>query len=153
MNKELFLKQELVNAIRQIPADTLPAWGKMNLQQMTEHLSREGFSWSSGKIPQQLVTPAEHVPKMQAFIMSEKMFRENTPNGLMADEPPPLQHADMNAALTELQQEIDYFFDVFEHEPDKKVLSPFFGALDREMQVQLLYKHALHHLRQFGTQL
>lgn len=49
MDKASFLKNELVSAIRNIPQDRQPAWGKMNLQQMTEHMSREGFSWASVK--------------------------------------------------------------------------------------------------------
>ncbi len=150
MDKASFLKNELVSAIRNIPQDRQPAWGKMNLQQMTEHMSREGFSWASGKIPQQLVTPEEHLPKMQAFLMSEKPFRENTPNSLMAAEPPTVTHTNMEAALVALQQEIDDFFSVYEQEPGKKIMNPFFGELDYTMQVQLLHKHALHHLKQFG---
>lgn len=151
MDKAVFLKTALVPAIAGIAPDRRPDWGKMNLQQMTEHMSREGFGWASGRIPQQAVTPDEHLPRMQAFLMSEKPFRENTPNSLMADEPPATVHPGMTGALHELQQEIDHFFAVYEQEPGKKVLNPFFGTLDFGMQVQLLHKHALHHLLQFGV--
>ena len=153
MNKSQFLKEQLVPAIAAISPDFKPLWGKMNLQQMTEHMSREGFRVASGKLPHELVTPAEHVEKMQAFLMSDKPFRENTPNSLMAPEPLPVQHPDMNTALAELQNEIDYFFEVYENEPGRKIMNPFFGNLDYEMQVQLLHKHALHHLKQFGAAL
>lgn len=151
MNKASFLKNELVPALAAIAPDRQPAWGRMNLQQMVEHLTREGFGWASGKQPQQLTTPEEHIPKMQAFLMSDKPFRENTPNSLMPEEPAPVTYADVPAALAALQSEIDYFFAVFGKEPGKKVLNPFFGELDEEMSVQLLHKHALHHLRQFGV--
>ncbi len=150
-DKIQFLQSGLVPAIAGIAADRQPNWGKMNLQQMTEHMAREGFACASGKSPQQLVTPEEHVPKMQAFLMSDKQFRENTVNVLMAADPPPVIHPDMPAALSALQQEIDDFFEVFEQEPDKKLMNPFFGELNKEMWVQLLYKHAQHHLKQFGV--
>jgi hypothetical protein len=151
MEKASFLKSGLVAAIRALPADKAPDWGKMNLQQMTEHMSREGFGWASGKVAHTIQTPEEHLPKMQAFLMSEKPFRENTPNALMPEEPAAVEHPDMESALNALQGEIDYFFSVFELEPGKIVVNPFFGRLDYEMSVQLLYKHAQHHLKQFGA--
>lgn len=151
MNKSQFLKEQLVPTIAAISPEFKPLWGKMNLQQMTEHMSREGFQVASGKLLQVLVTPEEHVPKMQAFLMSDKPFRENTPNSLMSLEPVPAKHADMKDSMAELQSEIDHFFNVYENEPAKTVINPFFGNLDFEMQVQLLHKHALHHLRQFGV--
>jgi hypothetical protein len=41
--KIAFLKNDLINHLSTIPADRVPAWGKMNAQQMTEHLSRDAF--------------------------------------------------------------------------------------------------------------
>ena len=40
--------------------------------------------------------------------------------------------------------------EAFEKNPDLVTRNPFFGDLNFEQSVQLLYKHALHHLRQFG---
>jgi hypothetical protein len=153
MDKAHFLRHELVPAIAGITPDRNPSWGKMNLQQMTEHMAREGFCWASGKVPHQLITPEEHIPKLQAFIMSDKPFRENTLNSLMPEEPLPAEHKDMPAALAALQEEINHFFAVFEQHPDKKVMNPFFGELDHTLSVHLLYKHSLHHLKQFGVTL
>jgi hypothetical protein len=145
-----FLKNELVPAIAAIPADVKPLWGKMNLQQMTEHMAREGFRISSGQLKFDLVMPAEQIPKMQAFLRSDKPFRENTPNALMPAEPAPVVHAGLPGALAALQAEIDYFFDVYEQDPGMVVSHPFFGELDFDLNILLLYKHSLHHLRQFG---
>lgn len=146
-----FLKNELTGHLQNIPADRTPAWGKMNLQQMTEHLSRDAFRVASGKVIFPLMTPEEHIPKMQEFLRSDKPFKENTVNRLMAAEPLPLVHKDMPAALAELQTEINDFFEAYQQEPGKKVMNPSFGEMDFELQVLLLHKHALHHLRQFGV--
>lgn len=151
MDKAHFLQHELVPAIAGIAPDRNPDWGKMNLQQMAEHMAREGFSWACGKVEHQLVTPEEHVSKMQAFIMSDKPFRENTANSLMSEEPQPTEHKDMPTALAALQEEINHFFTTFEQEPGKKVMSPFFGELDYTLSIHLLYKHSQHHLKQFGV--
>jgi hypothetical protein len=150
MNKEIFLKEQLVPAIASIAPDFSPLWGKMNVQQMTEHLSREGFQFASGKSAHSLVTPEEQIPQMHAFLRSDKEFRENTPNKLMASEPVVLKHSSMDKALKELQEEIDYFFKSYENQPERKIMNPFFGELDFELQIQLLHKHARHHLKQFG---
>ncbi|WP_118974579.1 DinB family protein [Taibaiella koreensis] len=152
MDKAQFLKNDLVTLISGIPADHQPAWGKMNLQQMTEHIAREGFGWASGKIVHtRVLTPDEHLPQVRAFLVSEKQFRENTENKLMPAEPIPVQHADMPAALEALQQEIDHFFAVYAADPGKTLLNPFFGELDYDLWIQLLHKHASHHLKQFGV--
>jgi hypothetical protein len=149
-HKISFLKNDLMAQLVTIPADRVPVWGKMNLQQMIEHLSRDAFRVASGKVIFPLMTPEEHILKMQEFLRSDKSFRENTVNKLLPEEPQPLVHQDMSAALDELQAEIDYFFEVYQQEPGKKVINPSFGEMDFELQVLLLHKHAIHHLRQFG---
>ena len=149
--KSHFIKEELVTKVVSIDTSTQPLWGKMNLQQMVEHMSRDAFRVASGKISFPLMTPAEHIAKMQEFIRSDKPFKENTVNRLMAEEPVPTVYSNIEAALAELQSEIDYFFEVYAQQPDLKFINPFFGELDAALQVDLLYKHALHHLRQFGV--
>ena len=148
-NKAQFLKNELVNKYRSIHPDAAPLWGKMNPHQMIEHMSYS-FRQANGKDSYNCVTPEEHLPRMQAFLMSDKPFRENTPNQLLPDTPPPPVHSNVEDSLTELQQEIDDFFSVFEKDPGKILTNPFFGELNYEMWVQLLHKHSWHHLRQFG---
>ena len=53
----------------------------------------------------------------------------------------------------ELQNEINDFFLFFKDDKNKTFLNPFFGQLNFDMWVQLLHKHAMHHLRQFGVNL
>ena len=144
-----FLRFGYTRQLLLLDANTPHLWGKMNVQQMIEHMT-DYVRIGSGRTPEKLVTPEEHLPKMQAFLNSEKPFRENTPNVLMPETPVPVKHASVKEAIDELQSELDYFFEVFKKEPGKKVTNPFFGDLDYELSVQLLHKHATHHLRQFG---
>jgi hypothetical protein len=149
-DKADFLRRRFVPLLQTLDPQTPPRWGKMNVQQMIEHMS-EYIAMASGKIPVQVVTPEENLAKMQGFLMSEKPFRENTPNTLMPDTPPPVKHATVAEAIHELQAEIDHFFQAFETDKEQKIANPFFGELNYDMQVQLLHKHATHHLRQFGV--
>lgn len=148
-HKADFLRNQYTAALRLLDSDAPRKWGKMNVQQMIEHMS-DYVRLASGRNDLPVVTTEEMLPRMQAFLESEKPFRENTPNALMSDDPTPTKHATKEDAVDELQSEIDYFFAVHEGEPGRKTQSPFFGVLDFDHQVQLLHKHSTHHLRQFG---
>jgi hypothetical protein len=145
-----FLKHEYIPALTGLDADAPRKWGKMNVQQMIEHMI-EYVRIANGRVPMETITPEDRVPRMQAFLASEKTFAENTPNSLMPEEPTPARLATKAEAISELQSEIDHFFEVHGTDPDRKTANPFFGALNFEQQVQLLHKHATHHLRQFGA--
>lgn len=148
--KANFLKNEYANLLEQLDEHSPRKWGKMNVRQMIEHMS-DYIRIASGRTPTQVLTPEENLGRMQAFLATEKPFRENTPNQLMADEPPAERLASKQEAITELRDEIAHFFKAYEEAPDKAINNPFFGVLGYDMQVQLLYKHATHHLRQFGV--
>ncbi len=131
-------------------ADAPRKWGKMNVQQMIEHMS-DYVRIANGRTPVDIVTPDEQLSRMQVFLASDKQFRENTPNILMPDIPNAEKHATKQDAVNELQEELNQFFTVHEQEAGRKTANPFFGMLDYDLQVHLLYKHAIHHLRQFGA--
>ena len=152
MNEEKlqFLKHRLVILLRQVPSDTHPLWGKMTLQQMVEHFS-DSVRIASGKTTYaNIVTPEAHLEKMRIFLASEKPFKENTMNPLMPEVPAPVRNRSAEEAISELKTELADFFSYFEKNPIKATRNPIFGDLNFEENVQLLYKHALHHLKQFG---
>jgi hypothetical protein len=145
-----FLKNRFVPLLKKIPSDTTGAWGKMTLQQMTEHFA-DSVRIASGKTPfSDILTPPENLQRMRDFILSDKPFRENTTNPLLPEVPAPVRNISIDDALTELQTELKFFFSVFEKNHQQVTRNPFFGDLNYEENVHLLYKHAVHHLRQFG---
>ncbi|TAH43078.1 MAG: DinB family protein [Bacteroidetes bacterium] len=152
MNQEKleFLRRTFVNQLKALSPDTPPAFGKMNVQQMIEHMS-DSIRYANGKDPQPIITPDERLGPMKAFILSEKDFRPNTPNSLMSDTPPPCRNASKDEAIAELEKEIQDFVEYFESRPGITANNPFFGALNYAEWVQGLHKHALHHLRQFSV--
>jgi len=83
-------------------------------------------------------------------MLSETPFRENTTNPLMPEVPAPVVNVSKDEAINELQNELKFFFSVFEKNNLQVTRNPFFGDLNYEENVQLLYKHAAHHLKQFG---
>ena len=151
IEKENFLRTKLVPYLQRLDPATPPKWGKMNVQQMIEHFAGDAVRNANGRLKiDKIITPPEHLNRMREFMVSEKPFRENTKNLLMGEEPLPLHFKTVQAAIGALQQELIYFFEVYEKNPQMIIRNPFFGDLNFEQNVQLLYKHAVHHLRQFG---
>jgi hypothetical protein len=147
--KRNFIEKELAPGLRTLHPSAKGVFGVMNAQQMVEHLS-DYVRIASGKVPVKALYDDEVTKKMYAFMMSEKPFRDNTPNQLLPDVPPAWRNPSMDAAVDELEKEIADFFKVYAASPGLRVQSPFFGQLNAEEQVQLLHKHAVHHCRQFG---
>lgn len=151
MNKDKpdFVKNKFAALVKTLQADATGKWGKMNAQQMVEHVTGF-FKVSTGQLHFPLVTPAEYLPKAKAFLLSDKEFRENTKAPVLPEEPLPLQFATMNEAVAGLQKEINHFIDKFEKEPTLITQHPVFGDLNFEEWVLLHYKHVTHHAKQFG---
>jgi len=148
-HKIQFLQQQFIPLLQTLSPNQQGVWGVMNAQQMVEHLG-DAIKNASGKliVPQLLFD--EQLEKMRTFLMSDKPFRENTINPLMDKNGIPLRYPNMQAAIERVERELLYFFEVFSANPDLETRNAFFGELNFEMNVQLLYKHAVHHLKQFG---
>jgi len=151
MNPKLtFLINDYPSILRKIDPATKGLWGKMNVQQMIEHMV-DSVREANGKTPRVLVTPSERVPKMKEFLMSEKEFRPETKNALMGEEPPLVLKSSTKEAIDELEIELKDFVKKFNGDRESTITNPFFGDLNFEEWIQLLYKHAIHHLKQFGA--
>ncbi len=152
-DKENFLRTKLITYLQRLDPATPPRWGKMNVQQMVEHLAEDAVANANGRLRfTEFIIPAERIRRMREFVMNNKPFRENIQNPLLGEEPRPVRYATIQAAIGALQQELIHFFEVFEADPKLIIRNPFYGDLDFEMNVRLLYKHSLHHLRQFGVE-
>jgi hypothetical protein len=147
--KENFIRTKLVSLLQKLKYDEPARWGKMNVQQMIEHFS-DVMMVASGKIKLPVVTPADKLPRLREFMYSEKPFKENTKNPVLAEGPVALKKNTKEAAIGKLQEEVIGFFEAFEKDPGLKTINPVFGELDFDANIQLLYKHAMHHLKQFG---
>lgn len=148
-DKLLFLRNRFIPLLYPLKAADTGRWGKMNAQQMVEHLTGF-FRVSTGDIRMPVVSNEEHLPKLRAFLQSDKPFRENTKAPVLPEEPLPVRNAGMQEALEELSNAVDAFFALFENDPDLTTTHPVFGVLNGDEWILLHYKHVTHHLRQFG---
>lgn len=147
----LFLKQQYIPLLKQLRTDTPALWGKMDAQQMVEHI-RDAFKAASGKLPIPAVPQnPEHAQKLREFLLSDKPFRENTNAPFMPETPRAHKYASIEEAIQKTEPEIQAFFEVHENNPGTEIENPVFGLLNYELHTALLYKHTTHHLRQFGV--
>lgn len=150
MNPKLyFLLNEFPSLLMKADVNAKSQWGKMNFQQMIEHMS-DSVRIANGKDPHVIITPAERLSPMKEFLMSEKEFRPNTKNILMGDEPEPVKKPSVDGAINELISELNDFASAFQEDHSKNITNPFFGELNFMEWINLLHKHARHHLKQFN---
>lgn len=146
--KQAFIA-ETPHRFTNLRANQIGNWGLMNAQQTVEHLT-DFFALSTGRIIMPIVTAPENLPKLQAFMMSDKEFKENTKAPVLPEQPLPTREENYQAALKKLDDEIFLFFNLFGQTPTLQHTHPVFGSLNFEQWVQLHYKHVLHHSKQFG---
>jgi len=144
-----YLLEQLVNDFRSLSQPANANWGKMNFNQMLEHLIEACKNASGDIVFDTFHTPEERLPAMQAFLMTDKLFKPETKNAMMGEEPAPLKNDNSNALLDELQSQINRFYERFQQDENLVVRNPIFGDLNEELWTRLLYKHCIHHLHQF----
>ncbi len=147
-SKEAFLKNDFIPLVRRLKGNEKGKWGVMNSQQMVEHYT-DAVKNASGRLILPVLNDGERLQKYRDFLMSEELFKEDIRNPLMPEEGIQLRQPDMISAINKLESELNYFFEAFTTKPELKTGNAFFGQLDYGMNIQLLHKHALHHLRQF----
>ena len=148
-SKENFLKKDFIPLLEKLKGNEKGKWGIMNAQQMIEHFA-DAAKNASGKLLLPVLNEGTELQKFRDFLMSEKPFKENTKNPLIPEEGIPLRQLNLLSAIQKLKKELDYFFEAFEKNPELKTGNALFGDLDYDMNIQLLHKHAMHHLKQFG---
>lgn len=152
MNKEaIFLKEKFIPALKKIAPETKGNWGVMSPQQMVEHFG-DSLANAYGKLVLPYVTTPERKEALHNFLMSDIPFKENTKNPIISETPHAPRFSGLEEAIEKLQKRIDIFFETFEKNPTLTTTNPVFGPLNFEQNVHLLYKHAKHHLKQFGIE-
>jgi len=149
MDKAKFLKEDYIPLLRKLKGDEKGNFGKLSSQGMIEHMC-DAFGNAYGRIHQPLHTKEDMVQRFRDFALSDKPFKENTPNAYMSETPAPMRHPNITAAIEELEGEIKNFFDFYKNNPGAIKLNAFFGEFNYSDWLHLLHKHANHHLKQFN---
>lgn len=147
-NKEKFLKEDYILLLKKLKGDEKGKWGVLSAQGMVEHMT-DSFGEGMERIKRALHTPEHMVQRFRDFALSDKEFKPETKNALMSETPAKLRHKNIHDAVSELEKEINAFFEYHKNNSGKLITNPFFGDFNYDEWLHLLHKHATHHLKQF----
>ncbi|ASS50271.1 MAG: hypothetical protein A3D31_11945 [Candidatus Fluviicola riflensis] len=142
--------ESILSYLNRLTPNTKPQWGQMNAQRMVEHLT-DTMQIATGKNPQPLEIPEDRIERMLTFLDSDKPMAQNIAVPFATPEMNPvLRHDELELAIDEFVEEWLYFEEVFESEPGRTAIHPFYGPLNYEQWSRLSQKHLTHHFTQFG---
>jgi hypothetical protein len=140
-------RTELISRIQNINEHSVRQWGKMSVWQMLKHCT----SWDEWIL-------GTHKPQykqsffgflfgklaLKSSVESDKPMQKNMPAGFLAIRE---QGDDVILQKQRWIMRINEYSDY--HNPD--FIHDFFGKMTKEQIGRFAYKHADHHLRQFGV--
>lgn len=140
-------RSELINRINSLHKNSTANWGKMNVYQMTKHCSIWD-EWTLGK---------NNYPYKQEFlgkIFGKMALKSNTKD----DRPLPMKMPAGKAFTVkgegDVEQQKKIWISLVEdygRYSNPAFVHDFFGRMTEEQIGIFAYKHADHHLRQFGV--
>jgi hydroxymethylglutaryl-CoA reductase len=140
---------EVENYLNFLTIKHKPMFGKLDPQQMMEHLSMT-LKMSNGKEKHSQFTSEERLEGYRRFLMSDKEMPIGTKVPFMGEEPPLYVNGSFEEAKTELFNELKAFQSHFNMNPVAIEMHPVFGNLNKQEWLRLHGKHFLHHFKQFG---
>jgi hypothetical protein len=146
--RESFLRDEFLALLAPLETTTPARWGGMSAQQMVEHLEWV-FAISNGRVPVDCPVPEAERERVKPFLRSNMPTPRGFENPVLTGGLPPLRHPTLDAAKAALRAEAGRFL-AAAAEPDVPRTHPLFGPLGRDDWSRAHYKHAHHHLLQFG---
>ncbi|MBL7816777.1 MAG: DUF1569 domain-containing protein [Saprospiraceae bacterium] len=150
MDFKHFLYEVFPILLRGLKEETPALWGKMNAQQMIEHLYFV-VSASNGRLN---ITPIADEAKLayrkMRFYEKDFPMPRNFRPDFVPEEPAPTQFSNIEDAKMQLFAQLQRFDDYFAEHPGMTTIHPQFGALTYDEWVENHARHFRHHLTQFG---
>jgi len=140
-------KNVVLSKLSMIKQDAKPVFGKMNGQQMIEHLSFL-LQISNGRVRADFYVSDEKTTRRKPFLNTEGELQIGFKMKTLSEEPTELKFNSVGEAINDLFIQIDGFNTHFK--TVKSENHPFFGELDYEYWQKFHTKHFTHHFKQFG---
>ena len=139
-------RQELISRINAITSQNKAEWGTMNLPQMLRHC-RMAEEMLHGKIKIKRVLPGYLFGKM----VLKKVLKDDSPFGKNSPTSSKLKTSDESGDIEQLKKDWIKQVEQYGNFINSDFVHPFFGPMTKEQIGHFAYKHADHHLRQFGA--
>ena len=142
------LGETMAEALQALGPDEPARWGRMTAQQMVEHLLW-AVEMSTGRMEIRCPVPEEQQARMRKFLYKNMPMPREFENPLLVGGLPALRYPGLPQAAAALADEARRFLESAEAAPPPRV-HPVFGAIGHEEWSRAHFKHACHHLMQFG---
>lgn len=151
MKKNLLEKEvadEMVRRIQGLQPDTPPQWGQMNATEMLLHMNR---------VHQRLLSPATATPKKTSLrqLLIRWLVLYVMPRYPKGAKTPSVFNTKGTADQHVFDEQKQLFTQLIHrfaaHKEPIQHYHPYFGALSTQQWGLTSWKHADHHLRQFGV--
>ncbi|RXK62791.1 DUF1569 domain-containing protein [Lacibacter luteus] len=143
---ESSVREEIINRINSLTSENNAQWGTMNVSQMLKHctLCDDMFF---GKINIKRVFIGRLIGPMllKKALQDDRGFGKNSPTS------PLLKTNNEVCDLAVQKKEWTLSIEQFADFNNNNFVHPFFGPMNKEQIGLFAYKHADHHLRQFGA--
>jgi hypothetical protein len=147
--RDRFFRRDLGEALAALEEDAPARWGQMTARQMVEHLEWS-FELSTGRATVECSVPEERRERYKGFLRNGTPMMHEFRNPVLAAGLPPLRRGGLAEARTALAAEVARFLDYERSTPGAVHTHPVFGPLTTEEWSRAHFKHAYHHLLQFG---
>lgn len=135
---------ELLARVKRLTPQAKGRWGRMNAPQMVAHLVNSG-RMALGELPVRPKNLPIRFPPLRELIIYALPFPRNAPTAPELVDRTPAEWASEQAALLEVMER------VAARKGQGFPPHPAFGRLSPHAWGVLLYRHADHHLKQFGV--
>ena len=147
--RETFFRRLLFDSLAPLRDDARPGWGRMTAQQMVEHLAW-AFELSTGQTQVDCPITEPQRENLKAFLHDNRPTPREYMNPVLTAGLPPLRHKGLAEAKASLRVEVDRFIQLASANPGAIHSHPVFGPIAMEEWARSHFKHAYHHLLQFG---
>jgi len=139
-------KDELIRRINSLTPQSDAQWGKMTIFQMIRHCTLgEKMLQGELKIKRVLIGRLFGRMILKQVMKDDAPFKRNSPTS------PHLQTSVESGDIEKYKKEWINRIGLYNNNDTQGINHPFFGAMTGEQIGMFAYKHADHHLRQFGV--
>jgi hydroxymethylglutaryl-CoA reductase len=145
-----YLYEECPQILASLTPDASAKWGKMDAQQMVEHLAYT-IGIANGRFNIEPTAEPERLAyRKMRFFEKDVPFVQNIRVPFVPEETMPHQFPDIEQSKEFLMNQLERFYYYHEEHPNLTPVHPMFGAMNYEEWVQFQARHFRHHFAQFG---
>lgn len=141
-------RKELNSIMGALQPETQAMWGRMNAQNMIEHLV-EAVEYTNGKRVADLCVPPAKADSQRRLLVHSDFVIPAGVTGYLADATKTKRFKDLATSILELNKELDSFECFFQNEGNLAMHFEF-GPMNYAEWLIWHGKHFTHHFKQFG---